>query len=215
MRVGHRLFLAVLPAIIGLLTVAGLAYFGEYAHEAPEWLVALALVASLGSAVLAWRNARYVTLRIEQLAAGRLMREETSGVVRRATEMLGAAIHPRAAETRDSDELDRIERLLEQLTETLEQERSARATLESSLEAREKEYTALVDDAVTATLLQLEEVRLPLHILLENRFGDLNENQEEMLGAARTAAESADATLLRLREVVRLPIAARPSEIAS
>ena len=58
MRVGQRLFLAVLPAIVGLLTVAGLAYFGEYAHEAPEWLVALALAASLGSAALAWRNTR-------------------------------------------------------------------------------------------------------------------------------------------------------------
>jgi hypothetical protein len=29
MRIGQRLFLAVVPAIVGLLTVAALAYFGE------------------------------------------------------------------------------------------------------------------------------------------------------------------------------------------
>ena len=44
-------------------------------------------------------------------------------------------------------------------------------------------------------------MQLPLHILLENHFGDLNENQEEMLGAARTAAEAAD---VRIRQVQRL-----------
>jgi len=70
MRVGQRLFLAVVPAIVGLLTVAALVYFGEYARQAPEWLVLVAVTAALGSAVLAWRNTRYVTQRIEQLGRG-------------------------------------------------------------------------------------------------------------------------------------------------
>ena len=52
-----------------------------------------------------------------------------------------------------------------------------------------------------AAARQLDEIRMPLHILLENRFGDLNENQEEMLAAARTAADDAQGSLERLREV--------------
>jgi hypothetical protein len=48
---------------------------------------------------------------------------------------------------------------------------------------------------------QLDEVRLPLHILLDTRFGELNENQEELLRDARTAADSMDAALRRLGQV--------------
>jgi hypothetical protein len=47
----------------------------------------------------------------------------------------------------------------------------------------------------------IDEVRLPLHILLDNHFGDLNENQEEMLGAARVATDGAEASL-RSAEVI-------------
>ena len=56
---------------------------------------------------------------------------------------------------------------------------------------------------------RLEEVRLPLHILLENRFGDLNENQEEMLGAARAAAEATDADVVALRTIAELDLGTR------
>jgi signal transduction histidine kinase len=47
----------------------------------------------------------------------------------------------------------------------------------------------------------MSEVQLPLHILLDSPFGELNENQEEMLQSAREAAESAD---VRLRQVKKL-----------
>lgn len=204
MRVGQRLFLAVLPAIVGLLTVAALVYFGEYARQAPEWLVLLAVVAALGSALLAWRNTRYVAQRIEQLAARRGEPEATSGAVRRATQLLGAALHPQPSAGGDADELDRIEHLVERLSDALAQEREAQAARAEALAQREREYTSLVEHAVAGALQQLEDVRLPLHILLENRFGELNENQEEMLGAARAAAEAADSAFLRLRDVVRL-----------
>jgi signal transduction histidine kinase len=50
---------------------------------------------------------------------------------------------------------------------------------------------------------------LPLHILLENHFGDLNENQEEMLGAARNAAESIDADIVALRQIAELDLGER------
>lgn len=204
MRVGQRLFLAVVPAIVGLLTVAALVYFGEYARQAPEWLVLVAVTAALGSAVLAWRNTRYVTQRIEQLAARRAEPEASSGAVHRAAQLLGAALHPQPSAGAGADELDRIETLVERLSDTLAQERAAQAARAEALAQREREYASLVEHAVAGALQQLEDVRLPLHILLENRFGELNENQEEMLGAARAAAEAADAAFLRLRDVVRL-----------
>lgn len=210
MRVGQRLFLAVLPAIIGLLTVVALVYFGEYSREAPEWLVLLAVVATLGSAVLAWLNARYIAQRIRQLAEQREGRASSDGAVRRATELLGAALRPRASAAGQVDELDRIEHVLMQLTDALTHERTLRAHHEEALAAREREYATLLEEAVDGALRQLEEVRLPLHILLENRFGELNENQEEMLGAARTAAEASDAVMLRLRDVVRLDAGTLP-----
>ncbi len=202
MRVGQRLFLAVVPAIVGLLTVTALVYFGEYAREAPEWLVLLAVLAALGSAVLAWRNTRYVAQRIEQLAARRGERSEPNVAVRRATHLLGAALQPHAGD--EADELDHIEHLVERMSEALTQERAAHAARAEEMAQREREYAMLVEHAVAGALHQLEEVRLPLHILLENKFGELNENQEEMLGVARAAAEASDATLLRLRDVVRL-----------
>lgn len=210
MRVGQRLFLAVLPAIVGLLTVVALVYFGEYSREAPEWLVLLAVVAALGSAVLAWLNARYIARRIRKLAEQREGRASSDGAVRRATELLGAALRPRASTVGELDELDRIEHVLMQLTDALAQERTLRANHEEALAAREREYATLLEEAVDGALRQLEEVRLPLHILLENRFGELNENQEEMLGAARSAAEASDAVMLRLRDVVRLDAGTLP-----
>ena len=50
----------------------------------------------------------------------------------------------------------------------------------------------------------LDEVRLPLHILLENQFGDLNDNQVELIGTARDAAELASARLRRARDLFTL-----------
>jgi hypothetical protein len=64
---------------------------------------------------------------------------------------------------------------------------------------------AVTDDAKD----QLDEVRLPLHILLDNRFGELNENQEEMLGAARAAAEAIEADLTSLRRIAELDLGER------
>ncbi len=51
---------------------------------------------------------------------------------------------------------------------------------------------------------RLDEVRLPLHILLSSPFGELNENQEEMIGAAQAAAEVADEALSFIGRIVDL-----------
>lgn len=68
----------------------------------------------------------------------------------------------------------------------------------------------LLASIADASTRRLEEIRLPLHILLDNHFGELNENQEEMLAAARLAAEAADADMLALRELAELELGERP-----
>ena len=67
------------------------------------------------------------------------------------------------------------------------------------------------DDGLDQPVAQLDEVRLPLHILLETRFGDLNENQEELLRDARTGADAMNAALRRLAQVVDADCGALPA----
>lgn len=60
-------------------------------------------------------------------------------------------------------------------------------------------------DAVANTLSRSTgEVQLPLHILLENHFGDLNENQEELLQAASAAADRIDLASRHLQRILDL-----------
>lgn len=60
-------------------------------------------------------------------------------------------------------------------------------------------------DAVADTLARTTgDVQLPIHILLENRFGELNENQEEMLQAASTAADRIDVVSRQLGRILDL-----------
>lgn len=210
MRVGQRLFLTAVPAIVGLFTVVALMYFGEYARQAPEWLLVLAVVATLGSAILARRNARYVARRIEHLAVQPREHPEASGAARRIAGLLGSVFHRREKATGDADELDDIADRLAQLTASLTQERVSRKAHEEAMAARSADLASLICDTVHDCMCVLEEVSLPLHILLENRFGELNENQEEMLGAARSAADAADTALTRLRDVALLDSGALP-----
>ena len=78
---------------------------------------------------------------------------------------------------------------------------AAQARAQAAADQRVQEYAELMGDAATTVARQLDEVRMPLHILLESRFGDLNENQEEMLAAARTAADDVHTRLDRLRAI--------------
>jgi signal transduction histidine kinase len=59
----------------------------------------------------------------------------------------------------------------------------------------------LLAATVRGVTAQMDEVRLPLHILLDARFGELNENQEELLVAARAAADGIDGAVRRLAVV--------------
>ena len=179
MRTSQRLFLAVTPAVIGVLTVAGLAYWGQYAHQAPHIVVIIAAVAAVGSLAMAWYNTRYVAQRIAQLA---VKVEAASGL----------------------DELDAIETVVDRYTSALRDAESRRARAQEAADLRIREHGELMSQVAATVSSGIDEIRLPLHILLENRFGDLNENQEEMLEAARTAAEQVNTDADRLAEIGEL-----------
>jgi signal transduction histidine kinase len=67
--------------------------------------------------------------------------------------------------------------------------------------ARLRDEATMLAAVAHDSIAQLDEMRLPLHILLETRFGDLNENQEELLRDARSAADAMGAALRRLAQV--------------
>jgi signal transduction histidine kinase len=174
-NVSQRLYLAVIPGIIGVFTVAGLAYWGQYDRQAPQVLVIIAVVASVVSFIVAWRNTRYVATRVSRLAA--------------------------PARAVRVDELDAIEEEVERLRRAVLEAEATETRVKQYSEAAIREYSGLVADTTTSVARQLDEVRMPLHILLDNHFGDLNDNQEEMLAAARGAADAAQSALDRLREI--------------
>jgi signal transduction histidine kinase len=182
MQVGQRLLLAVAPAVVGALAVAGLAYWGQYARQAPGAIVAVAGAAAVLSLLLAWRNTRYVARRIEAIAAR------------------GAG--PRVLARQD--ELDAIERDVGMLSEEVAVARREAESRAAAAEARHRELARFLAESAESMAARLGEARLPLHILLENHFGELNENQEEMLGAASQGAAAALELAERLRTVGRI-----------
>jgi hypothetical protein len=199
MRISQRLFLAVLPAIIGLFTVAGLAYWGHLYRAAPQWVVITAGVAAIGSLFIAWQNTRFVARRIERLAGTR--GDESRTALSPLTAVRNAAV-PRAGTS--PDELDSIEEVVDRLSGAVSVAEAGVRQREADASRRIEEYAVLVSEATAAMMRQLDEVRMPLHILVESPFGTLNENQLEMLEAARAAAELAEVELRRLQEVAQL-----------
>jgi signal transduction histidine kinase len=179
MRTSQRLFLAVIPAVVGVFAVAGLAYWGDYAHQAPHIVVIIAAIAAVGSLGMAWYNARYVTQRIAQLAA----KVDSSAAF---------------------DELDAIETVVDRYTSALRDAEALRVKAQAAADLRIKEHGELMSQVASTVSKGIDEIRLPLHILLENRFGDLNENQEEMLEAARAATELVNTDADRLAEIGQL-----------
>jgi signal transduction histidine kinase len=178
-KIGTRLYIALIPAVLGLLTVAALGYWGQYAYRVPAAVVAIAAVGALGSFFVAWRNTKYVARRIERLASV----QETP---------------------RGRDEIFSIERTVDQLRADVVSARDEGERRESRAIAARAEMSDILAHVADAAVRAIDDVRLPLHILLDNRFGDLNENQEEMLGAAQSAVDAASALLHRTRTVAAL-----------
>jgi signal transduction histidine kinase len=176
MKISQRLFLGVIPSVVGLFTVAGLAYWGQYAHSAPQMVVWAAGAATVLSLAVAWWNTRYVAHRVERLASGESDDEKV-------------------------DELDVIEQRVESLGEAATAAKADAARAAEDAGRRNIEYATLLAEAATSASKQLAEARLSLHVLQDNHFGELNDNQEEMIGAAREATEAAEVELNHLREI--------------
>jgi signal transduction histidine kinase len=181
LSVGQRLFLGLLPSLLAVELVVGLAYYGEYGRQAPGRVVLGAAALALASLAMTWVNTRYLASRIARLASAK------TG---------GATTSPSGA-----DELDRIEQVVDQLGSALSASEVGRRQAETAASARLREHATMLSATVRSSVAQLDDVRLPLHILLDAKFGDLNENQEELLGTARDAADVMDTALRRLGQV--------------
>lgn len=201
MRISHRLYLTSLPAIVAVFLMACLFYWGQYAHAAPELVLVGATIAVTTSGGLAWWNARYVARRIEGLAIRAASPDAAKTPVR---------IPPTGTPALVPDEIDQIENVVFRLSSAMEIAEMNRADREKMFERRAHDYALLLASVADASAKRFEEVRLPIHILLDNHFGELNENQEEMLGAARMAAEAADADMLLLRQIAAFDLGDRP-----
>jgi K+-sensing histidine kinase KdpD len=188
MRIGTRLWLAILPAVVGILTLAGLAYWGEFGRQAPGYIIGVATLATLFSAGLAWWNTRDIAHRIERLAS------ETSEIQRKAVATGVEALKAAGLPPSGTDELANVGELVQRLASAAVAAEQGARNREQIAEAQVMTASALVRAIAADVAMRLDEIRLPLQILLDNHFGDLNDNQEEMLGAARAAADaSADA----------------------
>jgi len=199
MKVGQRLFLAVLPAVLGVIAVAALAYWGQYARTAPLAVVVVGGIATTGSLWMAWYNTRYVARRVRDLA------ERTTPDSKRDGGSAGTARSLSVGTgSTDADELDAIETTVHQLSGAVSRARDEGALREQTATARAAEYAAIAADIVSVMGARLEEAELPLHVLLSSPFGSLNENQEEMLAAAQAAVGAADEEVRRLRSLLDL-----------
>ena len=211
MRISQRLYLAVIPAILGVFTVAGLAYWGEYSHQAPRSLIIIAVVAAVMSLGMAWHNTRYVVRRVESLVIRATGIRTAPGSNRPRLRDLASAVTggvlPRSEE---ADELDAIESTVAELNAAFKSARADGERREREAEAREAEYTSMIDDVARLVASRLENAELPLHVLLSSPFGSLNENQEEMLTAAQSALDEADTEIRRLRTLLALDRGALP-----
>lgn len=189
--VAWRLAAGVLPSIVAVGLVVSLIYYGELGREAPTIILLVAAVLTLASLIMSWVNARYFAERIARLA--------------RATDV--------STEAGKTDEFDRIERAVGHLGSALSAAEADRARKAALAAAQLRDEATMVAGVVSDSLAQLDEVRLPLHILLESRFGELNENQEELLRDARTAADAMDVALRRLGQVADVDRGALPVQL--
>jgi signal transduction histidine kinase len=169
--------------------VIGLFYYGEYGRAAPRVILVIASALTVLSMVVAWINASYFAERLARIA--------------RATE-------PASGERIPTDEFDRIEQAMGNLGSALSASEAERARTDAAATARLKEEAIMLAGTVNDAIAQLDGVRLPLQILLESPFGELNENQEELLRDARSAADTIDVALRRLAQVADVDREALP-----
>ncbi|HXC25587.1 MAG TPA: hypothetical protein VNU46_06705 [Gemmatimonadaceae bacterium] len=201
---GQRLFLAVLPAIVGVLAVAGLAYWGKYGRQAPEAIIIIAVCAALISLGMAWYNTRYVARRVEHLVVRTTGKASPDSQPPRFRDLASAVTGGVISHSGTADELDTIESTVYDLNSAVRRAREDGDHRAQRAEAREAEYTAIIDEVTHLMVSWLDEAQLPIHVLLSSPFGSLNENQEEMLSTAQTALDAADGKIRQLRALLTL-----------
>ncbi|MHB1310644.1 MAG: sensor histidine kinase [Gemmatimonadaceae bacterium] len=184
--VSARLLLGLVPSLLAAAMVIGLVYWGEYGRQAPHAVMAAAGILAVLTLTLTLLNVRYLVRRFDRI-----------------TEIVAAEAARGASGSRTgaTDEFDRIEQVVGQLGSALSQSETERVRADAQGAARLKEQSTLLAALVRDTQARLDDVRMPLHILLETRFGELNENQEELLRDARGASDEMDAALRRLGHV--------------
>ena len=178
--IAWRLAAGVLPSVLAVGLVIGLFYYGEIGRAAPRVILFAATSLTAVSIIVAWVNATYFADRLARLA--------------RATEKASGVVGP-------TDEFDRIEQAVGTLGSALSASEAERVRTDALAAARLREQATILAGAVSDSLAQLDQVRLPLQILLESPFGELNDNQEELLRDARGAADAIDGALRRLGQV--------------
>ncbi len=178
--VAWRLAAGVLPSVLAVGLVIGLFYYGQAGRAAPELILLVATILTLVSVVVAWINSRYFADRLARIA--------------RSTEDASGVHGP-------TNELDRIERAVGTLGSALSASEAERARTNAQASARLEQQATMLAGVVSDAISQLNDVRLPLQILLESPFGELNENQEELLRDARAASDAIDVALRRLGQV--------------
>lgn len=90
-------------------------------------------------------------------------------------------------------------RYSESLVATTEDNRAP--SIDSNDSAHQADYATMIAELAAAAAKQVNEVRMPIHILLNTEFGQLDENQEELLSAAEVALEELSNQLDRVREI--------------
>ncbi len=182
LSVGQRLLLGIAPALLAVVLVVGLAYYGEIGRQAPAYVVTGAGVLACISLYATWSNTRYLASRIRRLAGG---------------------VEPGDADAAlpEDDELGRIEQVVGKLGTALADSEEERRRILMQNDAHQREQATILGATVRDTMARLDDIRLPLHILIDAPFGELNENQEELIETARTAADALDAALRRLTTI--------------
>ncbi len=182
LSVGQRLLLGIAPALLAVVLVLGLAYYGEIGRQAPGYVVTGSFILACLSLYVTWSNTRYLAARIRRLAGG---------------------VDPAGADAAipEDDELGRIEQVVGKLGTALADSEAERRRMLMVHEANQREQATILGATVRDTMARLDDIRLPLHILIDAPFGELNENQEELIETARTAADALDAALRRLTTI--------------
>lgn len=94
-----------------------------------------------------------------------------------------------------------VARLIAGATYEVPASRPDYALFEPTEIVRDTEYATMIAEVVAVAAKQVKEVSMPIHILLNTAFGQLDENQEELLGAAEVALEELSNQLNHLREI--------------